>query len=58
MMGVLVVGLNVWFALPARAVPIDYTLAGGTAVGGFTLDVLVGSSVAEHSKIWILGRLT
>ena len=38
MMGVLVVGLNVWFALPARAVPIDYTLAGGTAVGGFTLD--------------------
>ena len=38
LMGLLVVGLNVWFALPARAVPIDYTLAGGTAVGGFTLD--------------------
>src|SRR5438132_11166 len=38
MMGLLVVSLTVWFALPARAVPIDYTLAGGSAVGGFTLD--------------------
>src|SRR5437879_6203396 len=25
MMGLLVVGLTVWFALPARAVPIDYS---------------------------------
>ena len=38
MMGLLVVGLTVWFALPARAVPISYTLEGGAAVGGIIFD--------------------
>ena len=51
MMGLLVVGLNVWFAPPARAVPIDYTLAGGQAVGGFTIDTTLGAPYIE----WNLG---
>ena len=38
MMGLLVVGLNVWFALPAMATQIAYVLGGGTASGGFVLD--------------------
>jgi hypothetical protein len=47
MMGLLVVGLNVWSALPARAVPIDYTLAGPSVVGEITTDnTLVNPYVA------------
>jgi hypothetical protein len=43
MMGLLVVGLTVWFALPARAVPIEYTLEGGAAVGEITFDNTLAS---------------
>ena len=50
MMGLLVVGLTVWFALPARAVPIDYTLNGGSAVGGFTLD----DTLADPYTAWTI----
>ena len=38
MMGLLVVGLTVWCALPARAVPIDYTFVFSGGGSGFTID--------------------